>query len=408
MTRGRQQRTDHPRSRRADGSFDNSLVDRAIDTAVVERRIVGARVLVSVHGQVVHARSAGLADREASVELAGDPVFLLASITKPIVSTTAMSLVESGDLHLEAPVTDYLPDFRPSLPDGSVPVPTVEQLLTHTAGLSYGMDPAGFERFLAEGASNGLDRPGLPADEAARRLARVPMVCAPGRQWSYSLGLDVVGWAIEAVTGRRLGDVVAERVTGPLAMTETGFAMPDPARAVPAYYANASPHPQRIGDGFVQECNGSRTALAPRRIHDPRSYHSGGAGMAGTAADVLTFLEAVRLGRLVEPVTHARMLRVHAGQDCTSYGPGVGFGIGWAVLTDPAVNRSPQSVGTLCWGGAYGHSWFVDAARGLTVLALTNTGPEGSLGAFPVELRDAVYAALEGWPGRVHSGPARA
>ena len=377
-------------------SFNNSQVDDAIDAAVDEGRIVGTRVLVSVDGETVHARSAGHADRESGRPLTDDAIFLLASISKPFVTATAMSLVETGELALDAPVTRYLPDFRPRTADGAEPAITIEQLLTHTSGLSYGMDPESFDAFHEAGASNGLDQPGLDAREAARRLAQVPLSRAPGEAWDYSTGIDVVGWAIEAVTGQQLGDVVAERVTVPLGIVETGYTVADRSRLLPAWYANTPDGVERMTDDYTEHFNGFRTTFAPARVLDPASYHSGGAGLVGTAEDVVTFLEEVRTGAgaILRPDTLAAMKRVHAGQDTTASGPGIGFGLGWAVLTDPVAAGSPQSPGTLSWGGAYGHTWFVDPERRLTVVALTNTGPEGLFGAFPVEVRDAVYDAL--------------
>ncbi|AKU15369.1 serine hydrolase domain-containing protein [Luteipulveratus mongoliensis] len=369
-------------------------IDDVIDRAIEEERVVGTRVLVSVDGEVVHRRSAGLADREAGTPMPSDPLFLLASISKPVVTAAAMSLVETGELALDAPITRYLPDFRPSLPDGTTPEITIEQLLTHTAGLSYGMDPEGFEQFARVGASTGLDLPGLTAQEAEARLAKVPLIFAPGERWSYSPGIDVVGWAIEAITGRRLGEVVAERITGPLGLTDLGFSVTDPSRLVVPYIEGPS-GPERMRDGDVVESFGFSMRFAPSRIDDPGSYHSGGAGMAGSAESVLAVLEAIRTGGgpILAPSTVEEMTRARAGEGQTERGPGVAFGLGWSVVTDPAA-IPPSSVGTLQWGGVYGHTWFVDPARRLTVVALTNAVPEGLFGAFPEDIRKAVYRAL--------------
>lgn len=379
----------------ADRTTLSAGIDSVIDTAIEEQRLVGARVLVAVDGEIVHSRSAGLADREAGTPMPTDPIFLLASITKPIANIAAMSLVETGELDLAAPITRYLPDFRPALADGSTPTITIEQLLTHTSGLSYGMDPESFDLFVERGISNGLDHPGLGAAEAAERLVQAPLLFPPGEGWSYSLGIDVVGWAIEAITGQRLGEAVADRVTGPLGVSDLAFRVADPSRLVTSY-AGGDQGLEPMQDGQVVDVFGMRTSFAPSRHADPGSYDAGGAGMAGDAESVLRVLETIRTGggSILKPQTVADMLRARAGVDQTAAGPGVGFGLGWSVVTDAAAAQTPQSNGTVAWGSVYGHTWFVDPTRKLTVVALTNTYPEGLFGQFPKDLRDAIYAAL--------------
>jgi CubicO group peptidase (beta-lactamase class C family) len=120
--------------------------------------------------------------------------------------------------------------------------------------------------------------------------------------------------------------------------------------------------------------------------------------MVGTADDMLRFFEAMRTdgGGILKPETLAEMRRDRIGASAQSDGPGWGFGLGWAVLADPAADASPQAPGTLQWGGAYGHNWFIDPANGLTVLTLTNTALEGMWGQFKTDIRKAAYADIVG------------
>ncbi|WP_026868469.1 serine hydrolase domain-containing protein [Inquilinus limosus] len=373
-------------------------IDAAIDKALADKRIVGTVVLVARDGQLVYRRAAGLADREAGRPVREDTVFLYASLTKPIVTAAALRLVEEGRIALADPVTRYLPDFRPKLADGSEPVITIRHLLTHTAGLIYGFTEPADGPYHRAGVSDGLDAPGRSFEDGLRRIASVPLAFAPGSAWAYSVALDVLGAALEQAAGESLPDLVRRRVTDPLGMRDTGFAPPDRARLAAAY-ADAAPEPVRMGESYVIPAPRPFAGLsyAPGRIFDPASYPSGGAGMAGTAGDFLVFLEALRRGGA--PILEAETVQAMATSQIPGLSmpdtPGTTFGYGFVIVTDPAAAGVPMTAGTWRWGGVYGHSWFVDPARRLAVVGLTNTALEGMNGAFVADLRRAIYAGLE-------------
>lgn len=383
---------------KADANRNSSLaaaIDAAITSALDDKRLVGTVVLVARDGEIVHRRAAGLADRENGAAMREDTIFRLASITKPIVTIAAMRLVEQGRIGLDDPVTRWLPEFRPRLPDGGEAIIRIRHLLTHTSGLGYRFSEEDGGPYARAGVSDGLAEPGLPLAENLRRIASAPLRFAPDNDWQYSVAMDVLGGVIEAETGVPLGETVAELVTGPLGLTDTAFSVRDRSRLAAAYM-NASPEPELMGeDAEVMSLIGS-IRFAPNRIFDPASYHSGGAGMAGTAGDVLAVLETIRKGGapLLSTETVAMMMTDQAGGRRQLHEPGSGFGFGWSVITDPAEAAVPFAKGTLKWGGVYGHSWFVDPVNGLTVVALTNTTLEGMWGKFTVDLRDAIYAAL--------------
>jgi CubicO group peptidase (beta-lactamase class C family) len=385
---------------RSSGASEAALsrrLDIAIDQALAEQRIVGVVVLVARHGEIVYHRAAGYADREATRVLREDDVFRLASVTKPIVSVAAMCLIERGRLHLDDAVSTYLPDFTPHLADGSKPRITIRQLLTHTAGLSYRFAQPADSVYHRLGISDGLDEARISLDENLRRLAAAPLLNAPGSQWHYSLAIDVLGAVVARVSGTSLQDAVKQLVTGPLAMKDTAFVAADPTRLV-VPYADSQPVPARMHDGIEVTLPpeiGFNIRFAPSRALDPHAFPSGGAGMVGTAGDLLRLLETIRKGGdgLLKPITVAQMVRDQVGIQAQTQGPGWGFGYGWAVLDDPALAGTPQGKGTLQWGGAYGHSWFVDRTNALSVIALTNTAFEGMSGAFPTEIRNAVYGS---------------
>lgn len=219
-------------------------LDSSIDRAIEERRIVGAVVLVAHKREIVFHRAAGYADREQGRPMHEDDIFRLSSVTKPMVSAAALRLVERGLLDLRAPVAQWLPQFQPHLPDGSTTPITIHQLLTHTAGLSYGfMEPADGPYHRA-GVSDGLDA-SVTLAENLHRIASVPLAYAPGTGWRYSVALDVLGAAMSASTGSSLPDLIQREITCPLGMRDTGFCVVDEARLVTPYQ-DGKPAPARM------------------------------------------------------------------------------------------------------------------------------------------------------------------
>lgn len=365
-------------------------IDGAVESALDDRRIVGTVVLVARGGHTVYNRAAGFADREASRSMQENSIFLLASVAKPIVTAAALRLVEQRHIRLGDSVRRWLPEFKPRLADGRVPEMTIHHLLTHSAGLTYVfMEPPGGPYHRLQ-ISNGFDRTDADLDEIVRRISAAPLNYQPGAGWGYSMAIDVLGSVIERATRQSLPQAVAELVLNPLDMKDTGFRVVDTRRLV-AHYADGTPEPRRMADDdHVNFLQGS-VAFSPARLMDPSAYPSGGAGMAGTAGDVLRFLETLRAGELLQPQTRLDMFKVQALTGGQAEGPGWEFGYGGAVLVDPKATGTPQAPGTLQWNGAYGHKWFVDPKRELTVVALTNTAFEGMIGRFTVDVRNAVY-----------------
>lgn len=370
-------------------------VDAVLSRNVDAQRLVGAVVLIARDGQLVYRRAAGLADRESRTPMREDTLFRLASVTKPIVSTAAMVLVAQGKLSLDDDVTRWLADFRPALPDGHVPAITVRQLLTHTAGLGYRFAEADANApYARAGISDGLDGAAITLGENVRRIASAPLLYAPGTSWNYSVALDVTGALIEAVCEVPLAEAVDMLVLRPLGVRDTAFVAADPARlATP--YVNDTPQPHRLAENeTVAILEGTAgVTYSPARALDADAFASGGAGMVGSAGDVLRVLDTLRAGggALLPAALVDEMGRVQTGNLDLPDRPGVGFGIGFSVLRDPQAAASPESPGTWRWGGVYGHSWFVDRARGFTVVSLSNTLYEGMNGQYTIDLRNAVY-----------------
>ncbi|HIE5098343.1 serine hydrolase domain-containing protein [Stenotrophomonas maltophilia] len=363
------------------------------------QRLVGAVVLVREHGALRHASATGLADRESATPMQRDQLFRLASVSKPLLTTVILRLVAEGVLELDAPVQRWLPAFRPALADGSTPPISLRQLLSHSSGLGYRFLEADAEGpYARAGVSDGMDANPLTLAENVQRIAQAPLLFAPGSQWMYSLGVDVAGAVAEAATGETLQALFARLLATPLGLRDTAFASAEPARLATPYVSDL-PLPHRLQEGEVvapfEGTVGIDYSLA--RATNARRFASAGAGLVGTADEVMAVLEAlrdVRASALLPAALVAEMARAQLAEQGPPEPAGWGFGLGFAVLRDAAASGTPQSEGSWRWGGAYGHSWFVDPARGLSVVALTNTLYEGMDGAFVDELRDAVYADL--------------
>lgn len=369
-----------------------SRVDAVLDRALEERRIVGGVVRVMRDGVLVARRVAGLADREAGTPMTESTPFRVASLTKPIVTITALGLIERGALSLDDRVTRWLPTFTPKWNGETVPI-TVHQLLTHTSGLGYSFLEPTDGPYHAANVSDGVDQPGLSLDENLRRLASVPLRFRPGSQWLYSLSTDVLGGVLERAADRPLPELVARAITEPLGLRETGFRAKNPERLATAY-ADGRPEPIRMTDGIYVPLADRGCTFAPSRVLDPRSYPSGGAGMVGTAEEFHVFLEAMRTRAFSGPASRsidAMLSDQIAGMTSPMLGDGWGYGYGVAVLRDPAAAAVPMNPGTVRWGGAYGHSWWVDPIARLSVVLLTNTAFEGMAGQIRTDLIHAVY-----------------
>ncbi|MEO8684396.1 MAG: serine hydrolase domain-containing protein [Devosia sp.] len=364
-----------------------SLVERvnaAIDAALVNR-IVGCVILINKDGETIYARAAGLADRETNVAMARDSIFRLASVTKPIVATAVLRLADLGLIGVNDRVIRYLPWFTPANPDGTPADIRIRHLLSHTSGLTYGKVPAD--------ASGGLSGPINSLNETLLNIARVPLAFAPGTGWDYGTGIDVLGGVLAAINGSNVEDALARYVTGPLAMTDAHFYVTDPARlATP--YADGTP-PVRMGEPHtITGADGGSTTFSPERIFNSAAPQNGGAGMAGTADDVMKMLEVYNSKPgLLAPETVALALANQIGdlprrpQDA-----GKRFSFIGAVLDDPQAANNPCPVGTVDWGGAWGHNWVIDPVNRMTMVVCTNTTFEGCNGPFRDDILRAVYA----------------
>jgi len=372
---------------------------RAIDEEVARGNTPGAVVLVARRGKVAYFESFGFADQAKGVRMPKDAIFRIYSMTKPLVSVAAMTLVEEGKLQLTDPVSRWIPELKgmkvaaPRVdPAGGettyaiVPAEremTVHDLLRHTSGLTYpdpiyGASVAARESYAKAGVGESRLDARLTASEWTQRVSAVLLAHQPGSAWTYGISTDVLGRVLEAVTGQRLADVVAERVLRPLGMVDTGFFVPEAKRA---RLAEALP---------VDPATGKPIALID--VTQAPGNDLGGAGAVSTARDYFRFCQMLLQGgrldgvRVLSRTTVAWMTSDHLGDRIPApVGPGrlipgatdgYGFGLGFAVRLAPGVAGVPGSAGEFSWAGYAGTYFWVDPAEQLVAVYMSQTpGP---------------------------------
>lgn len=359
-----------------------SRVDKAVASALEEKRIVGAVVLVSQDGKLLYNKAHGFSDREAKTPMATDSLFRLASITKPIVSVAVLKFIDQGKIKIDDRASKWIPELDKEI--------TIRHLLTHTAGLNYTFLEVIDGPYHTLRVSDGLDKVDFTSEENIKRIAMAPLLFKPGSQWSYSLATDVLGEILSRIEKKDLSLIIEEQVLKPLQMNDTGFFAKD-AQKLTAAYVDAKPEPKRMTEPEKFKFAASEIVFSPDRALDKKAYSSGGAGMVGTPLDLLKFFEDLRVGsKLLNKNSHEVLTTNQVGT-LNVDGPGWGWSMGFKVLTDAESAKSPMGNGSYEWGGVWGHTWWVDPANKFTVLILTNTAVEGMSGKFPADIKKAVY-----------------
>ncbi len=364
-------------------------LDRVIDTAVARKTIVGCVVKVRKNGKEIYNRAAGYADREAEKRTREDTIFRFASVTKPFVAAATLAMIDKGKLGLDDLAVTHLPWFHPKGPNGEQAPITIRHLLTHTSGLTY--DPTLEERDPENRVTVGILDTDRDAETNFRPLNNIPLAFEPGTAWAYSVALDILGALIARVHGGTLEEVVNHYITGPLGLKDSRFHVTDRERLAAAYADGPKGAIRMPSPYYPPRESGWTAGFSPDRIFNPKAFQSGGAGMAGTAGEVMTLLDTLANGGgriLSRNLSEAGFANQVGTITCE---PGMRFGFFGAVCEDPSMALNTMAKGAVQWGGVYGNTWLVDRAAGITMVSLSNTALEGCMGAFPDNLRRAVY-----------------
>ena len=389
------------------GSFSSEKLAHVGDyirNEIATGKIPGAILLIQQHGKPVYFENFGVRDVATGLPMTPDTIFRLYSMSKPITSVAAMMLVEEGKLSLDDPVSKYIPAFadvkvgvqksdengKPALVLEPVNRPiTIEDLLRHTSGLTYGFYGGSEVRKLYADAD--LFNRDTDNAEFVERIAKLPLAEQPGTLWDYGHSTDVLGRVIEVVSGQSLYQFEKARLLDPLGMTETAFYVADVAKRPRI----AEPMP---GDRAISEASRISDPMMPRR------WESGAAGMVGTTGDYARFAQMLLNGgtfegrRYLKPETIALMASDHIGPETKIardyyYFPGAtsGFGLGFAVRTSVPPNTS-WPLGEYRWDGVAGTFFFIDPTDDMLVIFMVQTPSQR--GRIQLALKTLIYQAM--------------
>lgn len=373
------------------------------------RRSAGMVTLVWRRGRTAFLGLEGKADLARGTPMQADTIFRIYSMTKPLTSTAIMMLYEEGRFQLDDPVSRFVPAFKGQrvFVGGSrgkletVPANrdvTFRDLLTHTSGLTYGFMEATPVDALYRSGKVDFQTQDTSLKEIVEAAAALPLIAQPGTRWNYSISTDVLGYLVEVISGQPFETFLLERVIKPLGLVDTDFHVPPPKHGRLA--ANYTPD----GNGGLQLIDDPATS----RYLKPRRVNSGGGGLVSTASDYARFCRFL-LGkgaldgvRLLGRKTVELMTRNHLGGDMADMGTprfsettyeGIGFGLGFSVMIDPAKAQIVGTPGEHAWGGAASTAFWVDPAEDMFVVFLTQVMPSSAY-PFRRELRVLTYQAV--------------
>jgi len=383
-------------------------IDRAMQAFVREDRMPGILTLVQRRSHIVHLGAYGKADIDAGTPMREDALFRIYSMTKPIVSVALMTLIEEGRFSLQEPLATFIPAFKttkvyaglgaagPKYVELERPI-TLHHLLTHTAGLGYGLFfDSPVEDLFREKILTTFKRD-RPLSAIIDDVAQLPLVYQPGTQWYYSIAVDVLGQVIQVVSGMPLDEFLKDRIFTPLGMVDTAFTVPaDKAQRLAALYSSKALYSPQLVAPSAAPLVGDVTL--------PTAAPSGGGGLVSTLADYLAFAQcllhggAYEGGRILSRKTLSWMTANHIPASLFplrlgSWEADFGFGLGFRVAVDLGQARTLTSVGEFGWSGAAQTYFWVDPAEDFIGIMMTQYLP---VDPYPVQeaFRNLAYQGI--------------
>lgn len=362
-----------------------AAIDNMLTQSIEKNQIPGAVALIARNGKIVYYKAFGLAENETKRNLKRDDIFRIASQTKAITATAVMMLWEEGKFRLDDPISKYIPEFKnarilDTLNDAdttysTIPAKgeiTIRHLLTHTSGIGYGIiDNDQFRKIYQKaGIIDLFVTTPITIEENIKKLAELPLHHNPGEKFTYSLGLDVLGYLIEILSGIPFDEFLQERIFEPLGMNDTYFYLPDSKnfRLVPVQTFR--------DDKWVRYTNPYYDADYP--IKGSKAFFSGGAGLSSTAKDYATFLQMyLNNGELngVRLLSRTTVQVIMANQIGDLLGDsGADYGLAFGVLNQEGQNMGGRgSTGTFNWGGYFNTQYFADPKEKIIGILMKQT-----------------------------------
>jgi CubicO group peptidase (beta-lactamase class C family) len=383
-------------------------LDAMLDEAIQKEQIPGLVAMVVKDGKIVYHSAKGLADVESGKAMEKNSIFRIASQTKAITSTAIMMLWEEGKFRLDDPISKYIPEFKnPQVLNtfrysdtsyttkASTKEITIRHLLTHTSGLGYGVID-GDERmkmiYNKAGVVDLFTTENITIGESVKRLAKLPLHHEPGTKYTYSEGLDVLGYLIEIVSGKPFDVFLKERIFDPLGMNDTRF------------YLNDDQAPRLV---TVHTRKDDKWVSYPVTFYDPaypktgaKAFFSGGAGLSSTTEDYARFLQMYFNGgayngkRILSPHTIATIMTNQVG-DLLGEG-GKDYGLAFGLVDQKGVQLGGiGSLGTFDWGGYFNTQYFADPKEKIIGLIFKQTSGAGNGDETSWKFRQMVFALVE-------------
>lgn len=375
----------------------------ALQGYVDQSKLPGAVAMVVRNGKIAYWETVGFQEMESKKAMQKNTLFRIASQTKALVSVGIMILQEEGKLLISDSLSKYIPEFDNTTvaeptEDGYEVVPakrkiTLRDLLTHTAGIDYGMGTASDAWKMAGIQGWYFADRSEPILETVKRMARLPQQAQPGTEFVYGYNTDILGAVIEVVSGQNLADFLNQHIFEPLGMKDTHFYIPkSKADRLAVVYSLEKSKIERAPNAGTMVSQGAY-------VNGPRQSYSGGAGLISTAEDYATFLQMMlnkgnyNGKQILSRKSVALMTENHLGDIVFPSTPGMGFGLGFSTVEDVGRRGQMGSHGEYGWGGAYHSTYWVDPSEDMVVVYFTQVIPARNLNDHE-KLRALIYQAL--------------
>jgi CubicO group peptidase (beta-lactamase class C family) len=369
-----------------------AVLEAFVQQSVTDGTIPGGVFQLNLKGETIFNKTVGHIDVEKSRAYKEDDIFRIASMTKAYTSVSIMQLYENGQLLIDDPVSKYIPAFADTkVMDTFNPVDSsyttkdldrpisIRHLLTHTSGIYYGAFMQNEFRAISiknNGMLYGLSHPEITTEQMVNHIATLPLVHQPGEKWTYGLNMEVLGYIVEVVSGKPLGEYIRDHITGPLGLDDTAFYFPKSkaSRIVPVF--------MQLESGV--HMNPDSNLMYP--LAGFTHHYAGGGGMSSTASDYMRFIEALQNGGSIDGVRilGRKTVEYMSSQQTAHLTPDVkgsvrpegnGFGLGFQVLTDASLGATPMSQGTYSWGGYFNTKFWIDTEEELSFVGMTQVVP---------------------------------